>query len=111
MLKAEEKQEQASAAFAALGDSTRLQLLTRLGSDSNNSISELSSGLQLSRQGVTKHLRVLEDAGIVVSHRVGRETQFTLVPESLAQLQTYLESVSSQWDDAIDRLQAFVEKE
>ena len=95
--------------FAALGDSTRLALVDRLGSGKNASISKLSAGMQLSRQGITKHLRVLENAGIVESTRVGRELQFALKPESLTPLQEYLQLVSSQWDDAIGRLQAFVE--
>ena len=103
--------EAAATLFAALGDSTRLQLVNRLGSGQNNSISELSAGLQLSRQGVTKHLRVLENAGIVESSRMGRESQFSLRPKAIVPIRQYLEHVSSQWDEAIGRLQTFVEKE
>ncbi|MEX0963527.1 MAG: metalloregulator ArsR/SmtB family transcription factor [Pseudohongiellaceae bacterium] len=95
--------------FAALGDSTRLQLLNRLGSGQHNSISSLSTGMHLSRQGITKHLRVLEQVGIVESTRVGREMQFSLRPESLNPLQEYLSRVSTQWDEALERLQSFVE--
>ncbi len=64
----------------------------------------------LTRQAVTKHLRVLEGAGVVHSIRVGRESLFEFRPEPLKELQTYLERVSGQWDDALARLKSFVEK-
>ncbi|GJM14367.1 MAG: transcriptional regulator [Pseudohongiella sp.] len=96
--------------FAALGDSTRLQLVNRLKDGQHNSISSLSAGMKLSRQGVSKHLRVLEKVGIVESTRVGREIQFALKPESFTPLQSYLELVSLQWDQAIERLQTLVEE-
>ncbi len=96
--------------FAALGDSTRLQLVDRLGRGEHRSIAALSEGIGLSRQGITKHLRVLENAGIIESRRVGREIQFALKPEPLTSLQDYLKLVSSQWDEAIERLQVFVEE-
>jgi DNA-binding transcriptional ArsR family regulator len=96
--------------FAALGDSTRLQLVNRLGGGKRNSISGLSVGMKLSRQGVTKHLRVLENAGVVKSTRVGRELHFSLQPEALTPLQEYLDHVSAHWDDAIERLRSFVEE-
>ena len=95
--------------FAALGDPTRLELVTRLSDGRARSIVELTDGLGLTRQGVTKHLRVLEHAGIVLSSRVGRESQFTYTPERLYQVREYLESVSRQWDDALLRLKSLVE--
>jgi len=100
MLKAENQPSTANEArlFAALDDNTRLQLISRLGEGKgkHNSISGLSSGMKLSRQGVTKHLRVLENTGIVKSTRVGRELHFLLAPEALTPLQEYLELISSQ---------------
>ncbi len=95
--------------FAALGDPTRLELIGRLSDGHTRSIAELTGGLSLTRQGVTKHLRVLEQAGIVRSSRVGRESRFSYVPASIEQLRSYLDAVSEQWDDALSRLQAFVE--
>jgi len=61
--------------FAALGDKTRLQLVVRLSNDGPTSITGLTTGSRVSRQAITKHLRVLERAGIVHSVRVGRETK------------------------------------
>jgi DNA-binding transcriptional ArsR family regulator len=95
--------------FAALGDETRLSVLTRLGNGAPQSISRLTAGTHLSRQAVTKHLRVLADAGVVRSVRVGRESLFALEPRSLAEVRDYLDQVSSQWDDALERLKLHVE--
>ena len=74
------------------------------------SIAGLSADTKLTRQAITKHLRVLENAGLVSSRRVGRESQFAFRPEPIAQLQAYLENVSRQWDDALARLRSFVER-
>ena len=74
-----------------------------------HSITQLVDGLQPTRQGVTKHLGVLEGAGIVQSVRVGRESRYTYVPDRIVQLRSYLDRVSGQWDDALSRLQSFVE--
>jgi DNA-binding transcriptional ArsR family regulator/uncharacterized protein YndB with AHSA1/START domain len=97
---------EAAPVFAALGDPTRLHLLSRLVGGRPLSITQLAGGTALSRQGVSKHLSVLERAGVVASERVGRESRFTLNPTALAQAQSYLHRVSAQWDDALFRLKA-----
>jgi DNA-binding transcriptional ArsR family regulator len=96
--------------FAALGDKTRLSLIGKLSSSPPQSISRLAEGSNLTRQAITKHLRVLEGAGIVRSIRAGRESLFAFRPEPLRDLQSYLERVSRQWDDAMGRLKTFVER-
>lgn len=96
--------------FAALGDRTRLALLTRLSDGRSRSIARLSEDTELTRQAVTKHLRVLESAGLVGSVRVGRESRFAYRPEPIAEAKSYLEGVSRQWDEALSRLQSFVER-
>jgi len=95
--------------FAALGDPTRLSLLVKLSDGGRRSIAKLSADTRLTRQAVTKHLHVLEGAGLVSSAKVGRESQFAYRPEPLAQARSYLDAISAQWDDALCRLQAFVE--
>jgi DNA-binding transcriptional ArsR family regulator len=95
--------------FAALGDRTRLSLLTRLSDGRARSISKLSADTRLTRQAVTKHLHVLQDAGLVSSVRVGREARFAYRPEPVAAARAYLDQVSAQWDDALSRLKAFVD--
>jgi DNA-binding transcriptional ArsR family regulator len=96
--------------FAALGDATRLGLLDRLTSGEPQSIARLTDGTRLTRQAVTKHLRVLEDAGVVHSIKTGRESRFALDPRPIAGAQAYLEHVSRQWDDALARLKVLVEE-
>ena len=96
--------------FAALGDETRLSVLTRLCNGVPQSISRLTAGTNLSRQAVTKHLRVLANAGVVRSVRVGRESLFELEPQPIEELRDYLDRVSKQWDDALVRLKAHVEE-
>jgi DNA-binding transcriptional ArsR family regulator len=99
-----------AAVFAALGDETRLSLVGRLVSGPPQSISQLAQGSTLTRQAITKHLRVLEAAGVVHSVRAGRENLFAFRPEPLRDVRSYLDQVSAQWDDALGRLKAFVEK-
>ena len=95
--------------FAALGDPTRLALVGRLAADSPQSISRLADGSPLTRQAITKHLRVLENAGVVRSMRSGRESLFEYRPEPLDAARTYLARVGEQWEDALGRLKSFVE--
>ena len=96
--------------FAALGDATRLSVLDRLSRGTPQSIIRLTAGTRLTRQAVTKHLRVLESAGVVRSVRTGRESLFALDPKPIDDLRRYLAAVSAQWDDALARLKAFVEQ-
>ena len=96
--------------FAALGSVTRLELLSRLGDGRDYSITELTDGLDLTRQAITKHLQVLQHAGIVNSRRVGRESRFTIRPGPITQAKDYLTRVSDQWDESIARLRATVER-
>ncbi|MGC2401481.1 MAG: metalloregulator ArsR/SmtB family transcription factor [Acidobacteriaceae bacterium] len=98
-----------AAAFAALGDETRLLLLARLCDGQRYSISSLTQGTKLTRQAVTKHLRVLERVRIVHATREGRESLFTFDPQPMLEMQGYLELVSKQWDAALGRLKNFVE--
>ena len=96
--------------FAALGDVTRLELVSRLSDGKQHSIAQLTEGLELTRQGVTKHLHVLQDVGVVSCERVGRESRFTIRTESIAKARDYLARASAQWDEAVERLRASVEE-
>jgi DNA-binding transcriptional ArsR family regulator len=95
--------------FAALGDETRLSVLTKLCHGEPQSISRLTVGTNLSRQAVTKHLRVLANAGVVRNVRSGRESLFELEPRPIEEARNYLDQVSKQWDDALARLKSHVE--
>lgn len=96
--------------FAALGDETRLRIVTRLCAGGPASITQLTEGAGVTRQAVTKHLRVLTEAGLVRGLREGRESSWELRPEKLAAARRSLELISKQWDDTLDRLRAFVEE-
>ena len=95
--------------FAALGDETRLSLVAKLCGGRPHSISQLTEGSKLTRQAITKHLRVLESVGIVHSVRTGRESRFEFDPEPMEGIKEYLDFVSKQWDQALSRLKSFVE--
>jgi DNA-binding transcriptional ArsR family regulator len=95
--------------FAALGDETRLSVLATLADGKARSIARLTVGTNLTRQAVTKHLRVLEDAGVVRRIRKGRESQYALEPKPIDDVRDYLARVSKQWDDALARLRSLVE--
>ena len=104
-----------AAVFAALGDETRLALVARLSDGRPASISQLTDAQstgssKLTRQAITKHLRVLERARIVHGVRAGRESLFELDPKPIEELREYLDLVSEQWDQALGRLRSFVEE-
>ncbi|HEV2194259.1 MAG TPA: metalloregulator ArsR/SmtB family transcription factor [Candidatus Acidoferrum sp.] len=95
--------------FAALGDEIRLRLIVRLCEQGSASISRLTAGTGVTRQAVTKHLRVMQDSGLVHSTRRGRERIWQLNQQRLQDARRNLELISKQWDDALARLQKFVE--
>ena len=97
--------------FAALGDETRLALVARLSDGQPHSIAQLTMSSRLTRQAITKHLRVLEGVGIVRCSKRGRESVFELDPEPIAGMQEFLESVSAAWDRALTRLKFQVESD
>lgn len=100
----------AAPVFAALGDRTRLALIMRLGSGGPLSIAQLAAGAAVTRQAITKHLQVLDDAGLVRSARHGRERMWRVEAARLDEARRFLDQVSCQWDDALGRLKTFVEK-
>jgi DNA-binding transcriptional ArsR family regulator len=96
--------------FAALGDETRLRLVSRLSSGGPTSTARLTDGSSVTRQAITKHLQVLAGAGLVRSARRGRERLWELRPRQLLQARESLDAISRQWDEALGRLKAFVER-
>jgi DNA-binding transcriptional ArsR family regulator len=107
---AAQMQKTAAPIFVALGDPTRLALVARLCEQGPLSIAKLTAGADITRQAVTKHLHLLEDAGLVQSTRDGRESVWEVRPRRVQDARRYLDQISAQWDDAIDRLRALVER-
>jgi DNA-binding transcriptional ArsR family regulator len=97
--------------FAALGDENRLRLLARLGGGEALSISRLAAGSGISRQGITKHLRVLAGAGLVRSSRRGKESLWQLERRRLEEARQSLDMISRQWDESLAKLKQFVENQ
>ena len=100
----------AASIFAALGDEMRLRLVSRLCDVGPLSIARLADGFPITRQAVSKHLRVMEGAGLVRSTARGRESIWQLEQQHLADAQRYLETISSRWDQVLGRLKRFVEQ-
>jgi DNA-binding transcriptional ArsR family regulator len=96
--------------FAALGDETRLRLVSRLCEHGPLSIAKLTAGSDVTRQAITKHLHVLAEAGLVRGTRDGRESVWKLAPRRLEEARHHLDLISKQWDDALGRLEEFVER-
>lgn len=95
--------------FAALGDPTRLKLVTLLCAGGAFSIAQLTATTDISRQGVTKHLQVLAEAGVVRDVKQGRERLWQLDPAQITAARAALEQIGRQWEEALGRLKAFVE--
>ena len=102
------KLSEAAPLFAALGDETRLRLVSRLCNEGPLSIVRLSEGTDVTRQAVTKHLRALADAGLVHDTRQGRERIWELRPKRIEKARQHLDQLSVQWDAALARLQDFL---
>ncbi|HEY2807796.1 MAG TPA: metalloregulator ArsR/SmtB family transcription factor [Steroidobacteraceae bacterium] len=98
-----------AAVFAAMGHETRLGLVSTLSTGPARSVAQLTGGTRLTRQAVTKHLQVLEGAGIVRSARRGRESVYEFVPQPMKEMQDYLGRISQHWDEVLTRLKALVE--
>ena len=97
--------------FAALGDATRLNLIGQLSLGPRRSISQLTRHSNLTRQAITRHLRVLQNAGLVRGQRRGRETLFQFAPAPVLEARQRLALISQQWDQSLSRLKSFVESD
>jgi DNA-binding transcriptional ArsR family regulator len=96
--------------FAALGDETRLRLVSRLCNNGPQSITQLTAGFAITRQAITKHLRMMERAGLVRCTPHGRESVWQLEQKRLADARRHLQLISAQWDETLGRLKSFVER-
>lgn len=95
--------------WAALGDPTRLRLLDLLLQRGEATASALAAELPMTRQGIAKHLLVLQRADLVHAQRTGRETRFALREERLAQAQQQMAQVASRWDERLARIKRIAE--
>jgi|KBSSwiStaDraftv2_1062776.scaffolds.fasta_scaffold762644_2 DNA-binding transcriptional ArsR family regulator len=96
--------------FAALGDETRLRIIALLCAGGAVSIAQLTSGTEITRQAVTKHLEVLAKAGLVRDLKVGRERLWEFEPTQIEEARHSLDLISRQWDHALNKLKIAVEE-
>ena len=97
--------------FAAMADPTRRAILDALRRQGPLSVTALSAPLPMSRQGVTKHLDVLEEAGLIVKTQRGRERIHELRADPLRGVEDWLAPYAAAWDERLDRLRAHLEGE
>jgi DNA-binding transcriptional ArsR family regulator len=90
--------------FFALADPTRRRVIRYLSEEGATTATELAGQLPVSRQAVAKHLSALQDAGLVISERLGREKRFRLTPAPLAEAVSWMAGVGAQWDERLHAL-------
>jgi DNA-binding transcriptional ArsR family regulator len=101
--------EASAPVFAALGNRTRLRLVSQLCCGGPATITRLTADFKMTRQAITKHLRVMEEAGLVRNTRRGRESFWRLEHRRIQDARSYLAQIAKQWDETLGRLRKFVE--
>ena len=95
--------------FHALADPMRRNLLVNLAENSPKTATQLAEEYPITRQGILKHLNILEDAGLVTVNQIGREKRYALTPEPLNELEQWLKQLNAKWDERLLRLKNLVE--
>ena len=96
--------------FVALADPTRRAVLDLLATRGEGTATSLAAELPVSRVAVIKHLAVLDRAGLVESHRAGREVRFAVRPERLQATASWLNKLAAEWDTRLARIKAMAEE-
>jgi DNA-binding transcriptional ArsR family regulator len=97
--------------FDALADPMRRSLLLNLAENSPKTATQLAREYPITRQGILKHLHILDEAGFVTVHQAGREKRYALTLEPLSELDQFIEELTTKWDNRLLRLKALVENE
>lgn len=98
-----------AAVFSALSDATRREVMRRLSEEGPSTLGDLAAELPVSRQAVSKHLVVLEEAGLVASAGDSRRRQYRLTPLPLADALGWMVDVGAEWDERLNALRRHVE--
>ncbi len=110
-MESEQIRENQQPLFAALADPMRRSLLVNLADHSPKTATQLAQEYPITRQGILKHLTILEDAGLVAVHQAGREKRYTLTPEPLDELEQWIDNIGAKWDERLLRLKTWLEHE
>lgn len=97
--------------FAALADPVRRQLLIDVARNSPRTATQFAREYPITRQGILKHLQILEDAGLVTVQQVGREKRYVLTPEPLTEIKEWVDELNAIWDERLVRLKSLIESE
>jgi ArsR family transcriptional regulator, cadmium/lead-responsive transcriptional repressor len=104
------RSDEADRLWAALGDPMRIRLLDLLLERGEATASTLAGALPITRQGVSKHLGVLERDGLVTAHRSGREVRYAVREERLGQARTTLVRIAARWDTRLTAIKKMAEQ-
>ena len=95
--------------FAALAHPTRRAILTRLATDGSASVTELAEPFDVSLMAISKHLKVMEEAGLILRERDGRVNRCTFDPDSIRTAGHWIEMHRRFWTEQLDSLAAYLE--
>jgi DNA-binding transcriptional ArsR family regulator len=104
------RSDEADRLWAALGDPTRIRLLDLLLERGEATASTLADSLPISRQGVSKHLAVLERDGLVSAHRSGREVRYAIREDRLDEASTAIAQTAMRWDTRLTAIKKLAER-
>jgi DNA-binding transcriptional ArsR family regulator len=96
--------------FRALGEPTRLEMVERLSNGKSQTISSLSEGLKISRQGARKHLQILADSKIIMLTPKGRDTTVVLNRRTLDICKKFIDTLEVRWEKRLEVLRNVVDK-
>jgi DNA-binding transcriptional ArsR family regulator len=96
-------------AFAALADPTRRAIVSRL-CKGPTSVSELSAPFPMALPSLLKHVRILEECGLVTSEKIGRVRTCTIEPHALQATQAWIHQHLAAWEKRLDRMEAHIER-
>lgn len=94
--------------FFALSDATRRGLIETLSTEGDKTPTELARDLPITRQGISKHLTILAEAGLVSIQKDGREKRYALIPDPLAETVTWVQAVQDAWDNRLTKLREYI---
>ena len=95
--------------LGALADPVRVEIVDRVAAGSEVTVTQLAAVMPMTRQGVARHVRTLEDASVLVGDRDGREVRFRVDPGTVAVANRWLVERGASWNRALDRLAEFIE--
>lgn len=100
--------ETSQAVFTAIADPTRRQMLEMLAATESLTPTQFAEKLPITRQGVSKHLNILAEAGLVSERKEGRERRYFLTPDPLDEATAWIRGLSALWEQRLSALHDFL---